>query len=321
MSIEKSIESVGRLRDGLSQVIRGRGDTIDMVLTGLLAKGHALIEDYPGSGKTTLAKTLGRLVEFGSTGGFRRVQFTPDLLPSDVLGVTVFDPKDNSFQFQEGPIFSNILLADEINRTGPKVQSAFLECMAEQQVTVDNKTYPLDSVFFVIATQNPVDLAGTFPLPVVQLDRFILKISMGYVDTAELEMDVINSADEIQSKSKELSPVLSKQELLEAQEAVGKVHIEESILKTVVSIVRNSREYSAFQMGASTRAGIMLKKALCAFALCKGRDYVNEDDVLQVTPFVIRHRVLPNLSLKQAEQIFDEYLKKELDKLVSLKVV
>jgi len=185
LDLNSSTQIASRLVNGLEAVIKGRGDTIKLILTALFADGHALLEDYPGSGKTTLAKTLGRLISKDIKSGsvspeyseaiipFRRIQFTPDMLPGDVLGVNIFEPREGTFRFLHGPIFAHIVLADEINRTGPKVQAAFLECMAEKQVTIDNRTYPLHTLFFVLGTQNPLDFAGTYPLPLVQLDRFL----------------------------------------------------------------------------------------------------------------------------------------------------
>ncbi|MCB0324685.1 MAG: AAA family ATPase, partial [Bdellovibrionales bacterium] len=205
--IGEAIETLQTLHQALTRVIRGRDDTLKLVLAGLVADGHVLIEDYPGSGKTTLAKTLGRSIDCSDADGierhilpFRRIQFTPDLLPTDVLGVNVFEPKSATFRFQHGPIFAHIVLADEINRTGPKVQAAFLECMAERQVTIDNVTYPLDELFFVMGTQNPLDLAGTYPLPLVQLDRFLLKVPMRYVG-ADTELEILRESDEIKSNT------------------------------------------------------------------------------------------------------------------------
>ena len=193
LDLDEATAVASRLRQRLRAVICGRDETIDLVLVALLADGHVLLEDYPGSGKTTLAKTLGgSIAEAGAEDGlpvFRRIQFTPDLLPSDVTGVVVFDPERNLFEFRRGPVFAHVVLADEINRTSPKVQAALLEAMGEKQVTVDDRTHPLDELFFVIATQNPLDLAGTYPLPIAQLDRFLFKVRMGHISRdAELEV-------------------------------------------------------------------------------------------------------------------------------------
>jgi MoxR-like ATPase len=207
----------------LSSIIRGRTDTIELVVAALIADGHVLLEDYPGSGKTTLAKTLGGLIDStphsalsnASTEkepiiGFRRIQFTPDMLPGDVLGVNIFDPKTGQFNFLHGPVFAHIVLADEINRTGPKVQSAFLECMAEKQITIDNITHQLDDLFFVLGTQNPLDLAGTYPLPQVQLDRFLFRVPMSYVD-AQTELAILEDIKAIENASSGVNPICTRE--------------------------------------------------------------------------------------------------------------
>ena len=319
MSLESSIETADKLKKKLGEVIRGREDTIKLVLTGLIANGHVLIEDYPGSGKTTLAKTLGKLIDCSNTSGvvpFRRIQFTPDLLPSDVLGVTIFEPNTSTFRFQHGPVFANILLADEINRTGPKVQAAFLECMAEKQVTIDNSTYPLDDLFFVLGTQNPLDVAGTYPLPLVQLDRFLMKIPMSYVD-AKTELEILQESSEIESKSKKLSSVVTREDVLVAQKQAEQVKLSPSILQAIVDIVQSSRNNPQLIFGASTRAAIMLKKALSAWAIVEGRDYANEDDLKFIAPYVLKHRLkfAPGIDSNRPE-VFGEFLKPSIEKLV-----
>lgn len=323
--IQEAIETLKKLHSGLAQVIRGREDTIKLVLTGLVADGHVLIEDYPGSGKTTLAKALGASIDCSSTpaeniAAFRRIQFTPDLLPSDVLGVNVFDPQSGSFRFQAGPVFSHIVLADEINRTGPKVQAAFLECMAERQVTIDNVTHPLDELFFVMGTQNPLDLAGTYPLPLVQLDRFLLKIPMSYVD-AETELDIVSNAAEISSLSANVSAIVTREEVLNARRAAEQVHIHDAILKTIVEIVQSSRDNPILQHGASTRAAIMLKRALGAWALNEGRDYASEDDLKLLAPFVLRHRLKFHPGAGDPKEAFEEFLAPHIESLVREAIV
>lgn len=295
--LSNAIETVTKLQEGLRAVIKGRDDTIDLVLTALFADGHVLLEDYPGSGKTTLTKTLGGLIEkdgqensVGDIQPFRRIQFTPDLLPGDVLGVTVFEQKTGEFVFRRGPVFAHIVLADEINRTGPKVQAAFLECMAEKQVTIDNKTYPLDDLFFVVGTQNPLDMAGTYPLPLVQLDRFLLKIPMQYVDAAT-EIAILESHSQIQRNVKEVAPVCSRSDVLHVREITNRVHISKSVVEAIVGIVQATRNSPTLQFGASTRSALMIQQALKAFALVTGRDFVNEDDLKLVTPYVLGHRL------------------------------
>lgn len=319
---EDSIQNLKTLRSALQRVIRGRDDTVKLVLTGLVAGGHVLIEDYPGSGKTTLAKTLGRLIDCSRRVNvddhiipFRRIQFTPDLLPSDVLGVNVFEPKSGSFRFQHGPIFAHVVLADEINRTGPKVQAAFLECMAERQVTIDNITYPLDELFFVLGTQNPLDLAGTYPLPLVQLDRFLLKVPMKYV-TAETELEILRDADQIQHNSEQVEPVVTREQVLEARRAAREVKIKDEILQAIVQIVQSSRSNPLLQFGASTRAAIMLKRTLGAWALAEGRDYATEDDLKYLSPFVLQHRLKFHPGAGDSDEAFRELIRPHIEQLV-----
>ena len=320
---EQSIQALAKLRDSLQKVIRGRDDTVRLVLTGLVGGGHVLIEDYPGSGKTTLAKTLGRSID--CSGGndaknhilpFRRVQFTPDLLPSDVLGVNVFDPKSSTFNFQHGPIFAHVVLADEINRTGPKVQAAFLECMAERQVTIDNVTYPLDELFFVLGTQNPLDLAGTYPLPLVQLDRFLLKVPMKYV-SADTELEILRDVEAIQAGTDSVPMVVTREQILEARQDASQVHINDSILQAIVAIVQASRNNPVLQFGASTRAAIMLKKTLGAWALMQERDYVTEDDLKLLAPYVLQHRLRFHPGAGDPEEAFRELIRPHIEKLIA----
>ena len=322
MSFEQAIEVVKRLEVSLEKVIRGRTDTVRLVLTGLVANGHVLLEDYPGSGKTTLAKTLGRSIDCSRSDAasrgiipFRRIQFTPDLLPSDVLGVNVFEPKSGSFRFQHGPIFAHVLLADEINRTGPKVQAAFLECMAERQVTLDNVTYPLDELFFVIGTQNPLDLAGTYPLPLVQLDRFLLRIPMRYVD-ATTELEILRDADSIQDHVDHVTPIVTREEILNARKAVQQVQVADVVRQTIVGIVQATRNNPILQFGASTRAAIMFQRAVAGWALCNGRDYVTEDDVRDIAPHVLMHRLRFHPGAGTPQQAFAELLRPHLENLV-----
>ncbi len=321
--IPAAVETLSTLRQSLGKVIRGRDDTVKLVLTGLVANGHVLIEDYPGSGKTTLAKTLGRSIDCSATDTqesgimpFRRIQFTPDLLPSDVLGVNVFEPKSGAFRFQHGPIFAHVVLADEINRTGPKVQAAFLECMAERQVTIDNHTYPLDELFFVIGTQNPLDLAGTYPLPLVQLDRFLLRVPMKYVDHA-VELEILRDVDEIQDGVANVKPVVTREQIIQARKATSQVKIKDSIVEAIVSIVQATRGNPMLQFGASTRAAIMLKKTLSAWAILEGRDFVTEDDLKFVAPYVLQHRLRFHPGAGDANTAFQELLRPHMEKLIT----
>lgn len=320
--IREAIATLTKLHDTLRRVIRGRDDTIKLLLTGLGANGHVLLEDYPGSGKTTLAKTLGRSIDCSRSESlqrgivsFRRIQFTPDLLPSDILGVTVFDPKNASFRFQHGPVFAHVVLADEINRTGPKVQAAFLECMAERQVTIDNVTYPLDNLFFVIGTQNPLDVAGTYPLPLVQLDRFILRLPMRYVDQ-ETELEILNNSEEITHFAEEVQPVVSREQVLDVRRAVNEVFIAPALIKAIVDIIQGTRQHPLLQFGASTRAGIALKQALGAWALTQGRDYATEDDLKFLAPYVLMHRLRFHPGAGEPNQAFQQIVTPHLERLV-----
>ncbi len=294
---QPAVETVRKLCTAMAGVIRGKEDTIQLVITALLADGHVLLEDYPGSGKTTLTKALGKLIgddrapeQASHIRPFRRIQFTPDMLPGDVLGVNVFEPKTGSFKFLYGPIFAHIVLADEINRTGPKVQAAFLECMAEKQATIDNTTYKLDDLFFVVGTQNPLDIAGTYPLPLVQLDRFLFRIPMSYVD-AETEVEILEEHSKILETAETLVPVCSRSEVLLARKMVGQVHVSDPLRRTVVDIVQSTRNNPLLQFGASTRAALMLQQAMKAWALVHGRDFATEDDLKFIAPFVLLHRL------------------------------
>jgi len=321
--MQEAISTLNRLKAAVTKVIRGRDDTIQLVLTGLIGNGHVLIEDYPGSGKTTLAKTLGRAIDCSELGSknseilpFRRIQFTPDLLPSDVLGVNVFEPKSSTFNFQRGPIFAHVVLADEINRTGPKVQAAFLECMAERQVTIDNSTYKLDELFFVMGTQNPLDLAGTYPLPLVQLDRFLLRVPMKYVER-DYELEILRDSDQIAHSADHVQPVVTRSQILHARATAAKVHLAEPLVEAIVDIVQATRSNPILQFGASTRAALMLKNALCAWALLQERDYATEDDLKFLAPFVLQHRLRFHPGAGDPNEAFAELLKPHIEKLVN----
>ena len=293
--VEVAIQVAQRLYGRLRAAVVGRDDVIELILVALFADGHVLLEDYPGSGKTTLAKTLGvSIVDDHDENGiptFRRVQFTPDLLPSDITGVNIFDTERNTFEFRPGPIFAYTVLADEINRTSPKVQSALLEAMAEKQVTVDNTTYPLDELFFVIATQNPLDLAGTYPLPTAQLDRFLFKIRMRHISrNAELEVLGPYPAPR-EDKVREL-PTVTRGEVLTARRLCREhVTIAPAIKECLVDIARATREDAQVMAGVSTRALMFAMPALQARAMFHRRDYVSGEDVKQLVPYIFAHRI------------------------------
>ena len=321
-SVAAAFETGTKLLNALRKVIRGRDDTLTLVVTALLADGHVLLEDYPGSGKTTLSKTLGNLIRTDSDHPavkhilpFRRIQFTPDMLPGDVLGVNVFEAQSGSFRFMHGPVFAHVVLADEINRTGPKVQAAFLECMAEKQVTIDNATYPLDSLFFVIGTQNPLDIAGTYPLPLVQLDRFLLKVPMAYVDAAT-ETEILEQHRAIQDAADHVEPVCSRSEILEARQACNDVYISPALRDAIVDVIQSTRKNPAIQYGASTRAALMLQAAIRASSLLKGRDHGTEDDLKHLAPFVLMHRLRFHGSASDPTALLQDVMAPALERLI-----
>ncbi|MDH4226286.1 MAG: MoxR family ATPase [Deltaproteobacteria bacterium] len=282
-----SQEIIKRLKANLEKVIRGKGDVIDSALVTLFSRGHLLLEDVPGVGKTTLAHSLARSID----ASFQRIQFTSDLMPSDVIGVTIYNEKARAFEFRRGPIFSNIILADEINRATPKTQSALLEAMSEGQVSVDNVTYKLPAPFMILATQNPLEYSGTFPLPESQLDRFMLSLSIGYPD-AEAERGIIMSSPSTLSPE-HLEPVISAESIAAIQDEVVTVKAEEDVAAYIVDIVRATRTHKAVKLGVSTRGAMALFRASQAAALMAGRNYIIPDDVKKVALAAMRHRILP----------------------------
>jgi len=273
--------------DAASRIVLGKTPEIRLALACLLARGHLLIEDLPGVGKTTLAHLLARLLGLG----FQRIQFTSDLLPADITGVYVYDRDSGAFRFHAGPIFTNVVLADEINRATPRAQSALLEAMEENQVTVENHTHSLPQPFFVIATQNPLEQIGTFPLPESQLDRFLMCISLGYPDRAA-ERALLTGADR-RTLLAEQAPVLDATTLSELQTAVGEIHVSDALLDYVQDLLAHSRTAAAFATGLSPRAGLALLRAARAWALIDGRDHVLPDDIQAVLPAVAVHRLRP----------------------------
>jgi MoxR-like ATPase len=276
-----------QIRDVLGRVIRGKRDAIELLLVGVLGAGHVLIEDVPGVGKTTLAKALARVMAVE----FARVQFTPDLLPADIVGSVVLHPREGTFSFQRGPIFTNVLLADEINRASPRTQSALLEAMNEGQVTVEATTYPLVQPFFVIATQNPVDFQGTYPLPEAQLDRFLLRLTMGYpAEDEELEMlRDRRDSDPLDA----VTPLLGAAEIVELQRAVRQVQVRPAVARYLLRLVRATREHGELALGISPRGALALYRGAQARAAHDGRDNVSPADVQALAVPTLAHRVLP----------------------------
>jgi MoxR-like ATPase len=318
---EQALANIQKLTDNIETVIRGKRKQIQFVLTALLAKGHVLMEDNPGTGKTVMAKTLaqsisGKINEGGVN--FKRIQFTPDLLPMDLIGSHIFDDLHKEFIFKKGPLFCNVLLADEINRASPKVQSALLECMAENQITMGDVTYPLENLFFTIATQNPIEMEGTYPLPAAQLDRFFIKIYFGYVDEAT-ELDIYKNYLGIQNNLQHVQQVLSMDEILFLQNEAEKVFVHEEIITAVRNIIWDTRKHQDILLGASTRSGITFLKCLKAFALVNGRTFVTEDDLQHLTYAVLDHRLIyRNKEAKKSALAF--ILDKEIDRLSKLNI-
>ena len=276
--------------------VLGRDDVIELALIALVADGHVLLEDFPGSGKTTLAKALGEAIladgeqADSSIAAFRRIQFTPDLLPSDVTGAPIFDTSSNDFHFRRGPLFAHVVLADEINRTSPKVQAAMLEAMGEKQVTVDNVTYQLDKLFFVIATQNQLDLVGTYPLPTPQLDRLLFKITMDHIDR-ESELEVLNTFKARKDPTLQKFTATRSQVLKARQQIEDLVFISDPVKTALVDISRSLREDDRVLQGNSTRSMVLMLPALQVSAALRGRNYVSADDVELLLPSVLEHRI------------------------------
>lgn len=309
-----SIQSIHALQDNIARVIKGKPHVIEMAVVCLLARGHLLIEDVPGVGKTTLAHSVARSLDCS----FKRIQFTSDLLPSDIVGISVFNRQKQAFEFMPGPIFANIVLADEINRTTPKTQSSLLEAMSEAQISVDNQTYPLRQPFMVIATQNPAEYHGTFPLPESQLDRFLMRVSIGY-PAPEEEKKVLDRPQSLHP-AHEIQAVLSVQDILDLQDQVEKVRLEESLMDYLLSIVLATRRSELLSLGVSTRGALALCKAAKALALVRHRDYCLPDDIKELAPVIISHRVMLNRSQGIRTRSFDQTEQVIRDILESLPV-
>lgn len=304
----------------IEKVIRGKRQQVEQVITCLIAGGHILMEDNPGTGKTVLARTLARCISGNNDGHvqFKRIQFTPDLLPMDLIGTHVFDDRNKEFIFKKGPLFCHILLADEINRASPKVQSALLEAMAEHQITVGDTTLILERPFFTIATQNPVEMEGTYPLPAAQLDRFFMKIYFGYVDE-DVEMDIYREYLNIADNLTRLQQVLDITALLQLQQATETVFVHEEIVRAVSNLVRATRTHPDITLGASVRSGIAFLKCLRAYALVKGRSFVIEDDISDLARPVLDHRLIYR-NRDGKEQALNQLIRKESERLARLKL-
>lgn len=293
-----------------SRVLRGKESLIEKVLAGYLAGGHILLEDLPGTGKTTVGRTLAKLVD-GAV--FKRIQFTPDLLPYDITGVDVWDDRQKEFVFHRGPVFAHVVLADEINRTTPKVQSALLEAMAESQVTIGNQTHSLADPFLVIATQNPVETEGTYPLPEAQKDRFMLLLRPGYPDL-ESEYSIVRD-DPGRSTLPDLKPVCSLAELLEMKEDVRNVHMDERLMHSTVDLAAALRHHPDTVLGVSTRGALMLTAAMRALAYVRGRDYVIDQDLADLAVEVYAHRIRLRGGALKAEDLVADLAARELRRL------
>lgn len=288
-----------KILENIHKVIIGKEETARLLLTALLADGHVLLEDIPGTGKTKLAKTLAKSLN----ADFSRIQFTPDLLPSDITGLNIFDRQSNAFLLRKGPVFTNILLADEINRATPRTQAGLLECMEERQVTIDGESYTPGNPFFVIATQNPVESAGTFPLPEAQMDRFMMKLSMG-LPTKEEELDILARYMD-KEPLEEISGVLTLEELQQAKQDAGKVFVHKTVQEYMVDIITATRKEEGVIMGVSPRGSLALLRCIKAYAWLQGRAYVIPDDVKAVAVPVLSHRITTDFGRENGKETIE----------------
>lgn len=321
--LNNAIAILDTLVNAVKQQVLGRDEVIELVIIALISDGHVLLEDFPGSGKTTLAKTLGEAIVSGDEPNnevaddivaFRRIQFTPDLLPSDITGVPVFDANSNTFHFRHGPLFAHVVLADEINRTSPKVQSAMLEAMGEKQVTVDNVTYQLDKLFFVIATQNPLDLVGTYPLPTPQLDRFLFKITMEHIDRKS-ELDVLDTYKQRRDQTLDELTV-TRDEVLTARNHIdSNVVISKAVKIALVDISRNLRDDDRVLQGNSTRSMVLMLPALQVSAAIRGRNFVSAEDIELLIPRVLGHRIELAPGVSDMKKVLTDNMREPMEQL------
>jgi len=305
-------DSVQKLKVEIGKIIIGQEKAVDLIITSILANGHVLVEGVPGVAKTLLAKLIARLIK----ADFSRIQFTPDLMPSDILGTSVFNMKKSTFEFHKGPIFSQLVLIDEINRSPAKTQAALFEVMEEHQVTIDGKCYEMEEPFMVLATQNPIEQEGTYRLPEAQLDRFIFKINMGY-PTLEQEVSILENQHNIGTKEilENVEPILSQSEIIDYRSKVKLVHIEKPLLDYIAKIAKETRENKNIYLGASPRASVQLLSAAKAYSAMKGRDYVTPDDILFVAIPALHHRILLTPEKEMEGGTPDEVIQEIIDKL------